>query len=204
MKLIKQGAFADSEKALLCGFLAGDGSVKKRKEGNNIHYEIGFYPDDELMLKSYCNAIFYLYSKQPLVKKKDNFYSVRISSKTIYEDLIFYGKFDTCDWSIPDAILQNEPMLVNWLKGFYSAEAYVTPKVIRVQTINLEGMKQVSRALHHLNIENKYYEYSPKKANHNRVGIVIISKKSARESFLRHIGFSHSAKTTGLVKALDL
>jgi len=51
------GKKANLLKARICGFLAGDGSIKIRSRGSCMSYEVGFYPDDKLMLASYYAAV---------------------------------------------------------------------------------------------------------------------------------------------------
>ena len=55
------------KKSILCGFLAGDGSVQIRKDRNFLHYETKFFPDDKLMLQTYLNAMRFVYGKTPSI-----------------------------------------------------------------------------------------------------------------------------------------
>ena len=72
-------------------------------------------------------------------------------------------------------------------KAFFSAEAYVNPKWIRVQSVNKKSLKEVSALLDLLNIENKIYEYNPKQIKYSSVGIISIHKKEARKKYLETI-----------------
>jgi hypothetical protein len=191
-------------KSVICGFLAGDGSVQIRKEKTFFHYQIDFFPDDHLMLKTYQDAIFKIYNKTCSVRRRDNVFAVRLTSRIITEDILKYARFGVKEWTLPHKLFSVKGAKEAWLKAFFSAEAYVTDKIIRIQTINKEGMKEVSCQLESIGIQNNYYEYSPKNKNHSGVSIVIITKKAARKRFYDTIGFWHSKKTEALKKALDL
>lgn len=160
---ILEGKDAILMKAAICGFLAGDGSVQKRKEKNYYHYQIDFYPDDNIMERVYISQIEKVYNKTPLTRKDKGFSNVRFSSKVIYEDITKFSRFGLKNWTIPKKLFNIKGTKENWLKAFFSAEAYVNDKVIRVQTVNKEGMKEVSKLLKELGIDNNYYEYNSKK-----------------------------------------
>lgn len=191
-------------KAMLCGFLAGDGSVQVRKEKTFFHYQLDFYPDDELMMDVYVDAIIKVYGKSPSIRKKEKFYWVRKTSKTIVTDLLQFASFDTKGWSIPNSLLTCFESKAAWLNAFFSAEAYVGPNHIKVQTVNKVGMSQVSRLLNEFEIDHNTYEHQPKNKNHSRVYIIRISSRTARERYYRLIGFWHNKKINTLKSTLNL
>jgi hypothetical protein len=191
-------------KASICGFLAGDGSVQKRKEKNNLHYQIDFFPDDCLIRDTYIKQIKQSYKKTPSVRKKNNYYAVRITSKVIVEDLFKIAKFGTKKWTAPKTLFSIKGAKENWLKAFFSAEAYVSSKSIKIQTVNKKGILDVAKMLKDIGIHSNYYEYEPKKENHSKVFMLFINKKEDRLKFLNKIGFWHKKKTKILSEALDL
>jgi len=191
-------------KASICGFLAGDGSVQKRKEKSFFHYQIDFFPDDPLMRDTYIKQIKKVYEKEPTLKKMNNFYTVRLTSKVVVEDLLALSNFKTKEWRIPKSLVLVEGAVENWLKAFFSAEAYVSLKSIKIQTVNEKGMNDIANALRIIDINTKQYEYSPKKDTHSKVSILFINKKSDRLKFLSKIGFWHQKKTKRLSESLDL
>lgn len=191
-------------KSMLSGFLAGDGSVQIRKEKEFYHYEIQFFPDDELMLSTYCSIIKKLYGKNPKITRGHNVFNARITSKTIVEDLFKYSSFGLKKWCLPYELFRIKGAKEVWLKAFFSAEAYVGSNSIKIQTVNKKGMMSVSKLLNDLGIPNKYYEYTPKNKNYSSVGIIFILSKEARKLFYDKIGFYHSKKTETLKKSLGL
>ena len=191
-------------KASICGFLAGDGSVQKRREKNFYHYQIDFFPDDKLMLDTYVQQIKEVYNKSPKIKKEVKFYSVRFSSKIVVEDLFNIAEFGLKVWTLPTSIFKIKGAKEKWLKAFFSAEAYVNEKTIKIQTINRNGMKEVSKLLNNMKISHKYYEYNSRKETESLVSIITINRKDSRLKFCNTIGFWHTKKTKILKESLGL
>ncbi len=191
-------------RALLCGFLAGDGSVQVRREGKYFHYQLDFFPDDELMMNTYIDIVKCLYSKVPSVRFRDNVFHVRLTSKAILLDILSYANFGLKSWNIPCFISNNPLRMSLWLKGFFSAEAYVGKKEIKVQTVNETGMAELSSLLSNLGIDHSCYSYTPKIKNHSKTYIVVIGRKEARLKYFRKVGFFHSKKHTKLSHTLSL
>jgi hypothetical protein len=203
-KHILDTAEASVLKAALCGFLAGDGSIQVRKEKTFLRYDIGFFPDDDIMLTTYCDMLKKLYGKIPSIKRKNEMYSVRLSSRIVVEDLLNQASFGLKNWDLPHSLFSNNGAKEAWLRAFFSADGYVGANTIRVQTVNKNGMINVSKLLRQLGIDHKMYRYVPCQQAHSIVYIVAILKKSARQLFLDKIGFWHSKKTAALKKALVL
>ena len=201
---ISSNSYSLIMKAAVCGFLAGDGSVQKRKEKTFYHYQIDFFPDDEIMMDTYIKQIKTVYNKIPRIKKDNKFYSVRFTSKIVVEDLYNLAEFGLKKWTLPTNLFRINGAKENWLKAFFSAEAYVNSKSIKVQTINLNGMKEISNILNNMGIDNNYYEYNSKKKSESPVGIIFILKKESRLRFYNWIGFWHSKKTKTLKESLGL
>jgi len=189
-------------KAALCGFIAGDGNVVHRVEETYERWKITFFPDDQYMLRTFEHFISSIYNKKLSIIEEINFYSVQLTSKSTAIDLLELGCFSTNDWLIPEFVLDTKYYLIAWIRAFYSAEAYVSNAVIRVQTINKQGMKQLSQALKSLDIIHRTYTYTPKKKNHSQVYIIIISNYAMRIKYEKLIGFWHQKKTQALRKAL--
>lgn len=191
-------------KAALCGFLAGEGSVFARKERTYLRYDTAFYPDDRLMLDTYLDAVRQVYRKTLHITTKEGIFYVKITSRTIVEDLLQYASFGIHTWTLPDKLFTIQGTKEAWLKAFFSAESYVGRSTVRVQTVNLKSMLEVSKLLDSTGIPNHYHEYTPKNPKHSKVGIVIIGSKKARQLFYEKIGFWHSKKQEKLRKALGL
>lgn len=199
---IKNDKDSKIKKAGILGFLAGDGSLTIRQMKKGKHYEVRLFADDKGMVDDYLELFFEVYNKKPQVTMKGNMYQVRLTSKIIVQDIQKYGDLSTSNWEIPQ--LTNKKQKIAWIKGFYSAEAYVGKNVIKVQTVNKKGMKQLSEILKELLIDHKKYVYNSSNANEKEVHIICILRRKARRKYYEEIGFWHSKKTNALKKALDL
>ncbi len=195
------------KKVALCGFLAGDGSVqvrKGRKGDNYYHYQLDFFPDDEQMLNSYLIFIQDIYKLKPFVTKRDNVYNARLSQKFIVLDLLRFCKFGVYKWGFPNKLFKTKIAKILWLKAFFSAEAYVGKKVIKIQSVNIRSIKKVMKLLSELKIKSNYYEYQSKNNKHSKVGMIFINDRKSRVIYYNKIGFWHNRKMTCLKESLGL
>lgn len=190
-------------KAAIYGFLAGDGSVQARNMGSYIKYQIDFFPDDSIMLKTYMGYIKRVYKKIPTIGRRNNMFTVRISSKTIGEDILKEARFGLKTWEVPANLLSNIESKKAWLKAFFSAEGYVNNRVIKIQTVNERGMMQVSTLLNEFSIKHGFYHYKPKNKNHSETHIIMISNKEEMRKFYYKIGFWHSKKMEILKRSIS-
>jgi hypothetical protein len=79
--------------AIICGFLAGDGSVRIRK---GKHYEICFYPDDLTMARIFQELFYQVYGKRMKIKKEKwlgDCYILRTKFKKACLDLLSLASF---------------------------------------------------------------------------------------------------------------
>ncbi len=190
-------------KALVFGYLAGDGHVGIREEkGRGFHNEVGFYPDHSSLLSPFIAALKTVYNIAPTIREHNNFYSVRFNSKIVVEDLLKHAAFGVKTWSIPSFIMNSKQLLKEWLRAFFDAEGYITSKVIRVQTVNEKGIRDVQKLLSLFHIESKIYSYSPKNPKWSVNHILIISMKKSRQKFLNEIGLNHKVKYLRLKESL--
>lgn len=186
-------------KARLCGYLAGDGSVTERHDrlNNKMHYDIFFYPDNEVMMQKYLESFHAVYGKTPTVKSLKNYYRVRIACKAIYTDLLRTAKFGTLEWNVPKFIT-TQPQRIEWLRAIFDAEAHVSSSDIRFQSVNFQGIQSIKTLLNQFGIISKIYTYERHHKNWNTNYILVIPTRFA-QNFLNRIGFYHSRKQAKLI-----
>ena len=63
------------ERAMLMGFLAGDGNVPIGNKVSNFHHTIRFFPDHASLIEPFCNATKKIFNKVPKIKKLNGFFS---------------------------------------------------------------------------------------------------------------------------------
>jgi len=181
--------------ARLCGFLAGDGSVKIRTESSGkTHHTMEFYPDDESLIKPFLQATEKIYGKRGKVEKYKNHFRIRFYSKTLVENILKLATFGIYDWNVPELVQKKKSLMREWLRAFFDAEAYVGRAHIKVQSVNGTGLKQVAAMLEKFGMSPKMYTYKPKISNWSKVYILIINRKADRIKFLNRIGFNHRKK----------
>lgn len=182
-------------KAKLLGFLAGDGGVYIRIDGNNTtHHDILFCPDHESILNSFIEAFEEFYEKKPFIQNMGNYYRVRVTSKPICLDLTKIARFGTLTWRVPFKYLNSDILKIEWLKSFFDSEGSMCRGQIQIQSVNKEGIYEVKDLLEKFNIESKIYKYERKNKNWNTNYILCIMKKDSRKKFLNKIGFNHIPK----------
>lgn len=190
--------------ARICGFLAGDGSVKVRKESNGkIHHSVEFYPDDESLIEPFVEAVEKVYNKKLTIETHRKHFRLRLYSKVVVEDLLKIANFGIYGWEIPEKILKKQEAQMEWLRAYFDSEAYVGKYYIKVQSVNRRGLKSVKKLLKTFEIYPKIYSYQPKKFGWNKVYILVINKKMDRINFLKRIGFNHKKKTDRLLSYLN-
>ncbi len=188
-------------KAKLCGFLAGDGTVKMRRENKNvtiINYEVNFFPDHISLVIPYIQAFEELYCKKPSIKMDGKLYRIRTKCKIAYLDLSKIGKFGLYNWEVPLNFLKNDKLKIEWLKAFFDSEGHVSNRDIRLQSVNEKGLQQIKQLLLDIGIESRMYKYERKNKHWNTNYILSIIKKNHRKMYLNKIGFNHEIKLSKL------
>jgi hypothetical protein len=192
-------------KARLHACLVADGSVtlsREKKRPTSCHHDIRFYPDHESLIEPFREAFAYLYLQMPSVTKLHNFYAVRASSQAACEDLMQLGAFKALQWSIPDTILSTVEAKREWLRAFFDCEGYVSPKSVRIESVNEAGIYRIQELLRDFHIESRTYRYVRKNPKWNVNFILCIGRKQDRQTFLKEIGFNHALKQEKLQNLL--
>lgn len=181
--------------AQLCGFIAGDGSIKIRKDGNGFnHYDISFYPDDLLMAQKYINTFEEVYEKKPSIVPLNNFYRVRVSSKVACDHLLKISTFDTYNWKVPDFVFSDLLYKSEFLRAIFDCESHVSKNNIQLQSVNQNGVNQLRELLAAFGIESKIYRYKRKNSKWGINYILVIGRKENIKKYAEFIGFNHSIK----------
>ena len=156
------------------------------------------------MLEAYLFFIKRVYNLNPTITFRDNVYNARLSQKFIVHDLISLCKFGVHTWSFPVKLFKIRGAKEAWLRAFFSAEAYVGKKVIKIQSVNIKSIKKVKNILSEFKIKSNYYEYLPKNKNHSKVGMLFLNERKSRLIYYKDIGFWHKRKSMALKKSLGL
>jgi hypothetical protein len=192
-------------KTRLSSNIAGDGSVSVRKENKNqksVHYTISFYPDEMNMLNCFLRDFEELYLKKPTVKNMGKYYTVRVDSKFAVLDLLEETNYGSLEWKLPENLLKNKKLKVEWLKAFFDCESHVAKSCIQLQSVNQKGINQIKGLLEEIGISCKIYSYERKNKNWNTNYILCIMSKEERLKYLDRIGFNNLKKLKSLKETL--
>ena len=150
------------EKARLIGHLIGDGCVYQHKTDYNIKYEVV----DRDLLEQFEKDLSFVYGLKPFFgynpsgKVKKSIPYFRLRSKLVFEDLKKYCEFNSDNWMVPSQIIEaNEEVRIEFLKALFDDEASVVPQgksaIIKLYSINLNGLKQIQELLLKFNLQGK-------------------------------------------------
>jgi len=183
-------------RAMLLGYLCGDGSVGIRSENKEyrVHGDIRFYPDSYSMVKSFRDAFMRVYGKKPAVRNAGAYYRVTANTLVCARDLLSECEFASLKWNVPEWVVNNDEYSKEWLRAFFDCEAYVGDDRIHLQCVNKAGLLQAKGMLERFGIECREYEYTRKNKNWNINYHLGIFKKESRYNFLKRIGLNHKKK----------
>ena len=187
--------------ARLCGFLMGDGCVTMRREKQNniVHYDLAFYPDNKEVANIFIKSFNELYEKEPALKDKGKFFTIRVSSKVAYQHLSSMANFKSMTWKVPTFITKSNKTKIEFIRAFFDCEAYVGKKNIQVQSVNCSGLNKIKKMLKQFMILSKIYAYQRKNKNWNTNYILVISRKENIKRYAQLIGFNHLSKQEKLM-----
>jgi len=178
------------EKARIIAHLIGDGAHYKTKHDYVLKYEVS---DEELLksfesdlIKTYGLKPSYEYNKSGKTSKLISF--VRLRSKLAFYDLLRYATYFSKDWRIKPLLINSSNIIrKEFLRSLFDDEGSVINqgknKIIRLYSINLNGLKQVKDMLLIFKIDSKIV--SGFGFRRNVYGLVI----NDIESFQKKIGF---------------
>lgn len=183
------------EKARIIAHLIADGCAFISKHDYNMKYEVS---DRELlssfekdMIKVYGLDLIKGYNPSGKTGKPIPF--VRLRSKLAYKDLIKYAAYFSKDWRIKDKVLNSSRGIKReFLRSFFDDEGSVVKQgnygIIRLYSINLEGLKQIQKMLNEFEINSKIDAGFGLKRN---VSAVVIKDL---KQFQKKIGFNLKRK----------
>ena len=183
------------EKARIIAHLMGDGAHYLTKHSYNLKYEVR----DEESLKEFNDDLIKVYGLEPswfwntsgITGKPIKF--VLLRSKLAFEDLLRYATYFSKDWHIKTPIIKSSKAIKReFLRAFCDDEGSIFKNkkqgIVRIYSINLNGLKQIQKMLMEFKIFGRIYSgYGLKR---NVYGLVIYDIRS----FCEQIGFNLKRK----------
>ena len=137
--------------------LCGDGGLYEYKtsEKDRVNRaEIAYFNTNVDLINSFRRDMNKLFGVKMTYSKKR--YKVKVSSIRIAKVLLNLSEYGTREWRIPQCIQQSpREYRIEWIKAFSHDEGYIPPnrKVIRIKSMNLKGLIDLSEMLDSLRIE---------------------------------------------------
>ena len=149
-------------KARIIAHLIGDGAVYRSNHDYNVKYEVkdleSLNSFEKDMISIYGLKLTKGFKNSGITGKPIPF--VRLRSKLVYDDLLKYSTYHSKDWKINNIILNSSRKIKReFLKAFFDDEGSVVPQgnkgIIKLYSINSNGLKQLQKMLLKFNIENR-------------------------------------------------
>jgi intein-encoded DNA endonuclease-like protein len=188
------------EKARIIAHLIGDGAHYITNHDYVLKYEV----IDEELLKSFEFDLIKTYGLKPYLEYNKSGKTgklipfVRLRSKLAFYDLLRYATYFSKDWNIKPLLVNSSNLIrKEFLKALFDDEGSVInqgkKKIIRLYSINLNGLKQVKDILFDFKIESKIV--SGFGSRRNVYGLVI----KDIDSFRKKVGFNLKRKRDKLI-----
>lgn len=171
-----------------------------RKNISRKLYCVKYCNSEPVLLDCFEKDIKNVYSLKTSFSRNEHL----IRAKWVYIRLRELGAGNSKNWFVSDKILNsNSIILKEWLKAFFDDEGHVDIKsnYITLNSVNLNGLKQVKLLLQSLGIENVTIKgpYFYKQFYSYRLKIL----KRDLKKFQQKIGFNHPKKIIQLAKLLN-
>jgi len=150
------------EKARIIAHLIGDGWIGQSNHDYNMKYEVA---EPELLDSFECDLVRVYglpptHGTNPSGKTGKLIPFVRLRSKIVYEDLMSYADYYSKNWKIKKQIFKaSAEIKIEFLKALFDDEGSVIPQgksaIVRLYSININGLKQIQFLLGEFSIESK-------------------------------------------------
>ena len=165
---------------------------------NRMRYTIGYCNNNKVLIELFVRNMFDAFSLKPRYAKNKT--QVIFRSKRVYDQLKELGTGDSYNWFIHKSVYKRKRLMQIWLRSFYDDESTLNGKRVIVDSVNKNGLRQVSQLLKKLKINHIFREY-----NFKYKGLI---KKRYRitaynlEQYYNLIGFNNTEKKSKILKLL--
>jgi len=192
------------------GYVSSDGGIYNRKckdiHGRKLRVRMRlrtkFYNKEKTLIEDFCKTIKELYPWLKSLKLYEKRLEVEIRNDTVTRDILKLGKVWSANWEIPKNI--NKKQKAIWIRAFADGEGTVYNKnynrYVAIDSINLQGLREISEILKDFKIYNKIYTIKYKGNTSYRLKI---SKQENMIRFNSIIGFNHPERQKRLIEAIN-
>ncbi|MAH03846.1 hypothetical protein CMI39_03610 [Candidatus Pacearchaeota archaeon] len=191
-------------------YIASDGLIGfwncKETRGNSFRVRkrfsrVRFYNQNEELINDYINAVKKACPHLTYVRYIKRRSEVDLRSQILAKGLLNLGDISTRNWELPQNINKRQKRI--WLGTFVDCDGTIQnrkyDRFIAIDSINLRGLKEISKVLENFNITNKIYTIKYKDNISYRLKIF---RKENLIRFNKLIDLKHPIKKKKLVEAI--
>lgn len=195
--------------AKLHGYVASDGGIYTWKckdiHGKRLRIRrrlrTKFFNKEKALIEDFIKSVKKVYPWLKSMKYYEKRIEVEIRNDTVAKEILALGKVWSSNWEFPKDLNNRQKRI--WIKAFVDGEGTVNNenynRYVAVSSINLDGLKDISRTLKELGISSKIYTIRYKSYTSYRLKI---SRKENLVKFNKLIRFNHPLKQRKLNEAL--
>jgi len=192
------------EEARIHAHVCGDGYLTTYLEkralqivrGRRYHrprtrYVVGYSNSEPKLVEEFVRDVKLTYGIKCRILTRGRYLEARLRSKRVFMRLKELGAGTSHEWLVGEEIISaDENVQREWLRAFFDDEARIAPteRRIRVKSVNLRGLRLVSRMLMNLGI--KSHITGP---NADDTWYLVITRHDVIY-YIRNVGFLHPAK----------
>jgi len=186
----------DEDLAVVHAYLCADGYViKNPRTQKHKYYHIGLRNTNDVLLKDFQEKFNKVFGIKPVIAHE----RCIAHSREIFEKLTKNYSYYSYEWQMPKL---NKKQLRLWLRAFFDCEGWVElqegkNRAIRVDCVNLKGIKSVKIALNRLGIDSAIKKGKRPIYRLNICGLDDIAR------FKEIVGFLHPDKKSLLDRAIN-
>jgi len=185
----------------LHGYVASDGGIYSMKvkdmHGKKIRIRrrlrTKFFNKNDVLINDFLDTFNIIYPNIKSIRYYKKRIEIEIRNHTVSKEILSLGKVWSRNWEIPKNITNNQKRL--WVRAFADGEGTVYNKnhnrYVAIDSINLNGLKEISTILQEWNIIHKIYGV---KWNNYQSYRLRIYRKENLIKFNKLIGFTHPEK----------
>jgi hypothetical protein len=193
----------------LHAYVSSDGMIDKWKckeiRGNSIRvrkrFRVRFYNQQKVLINDFIEGVNRAYPELKYIRYSEKRGEIDIRSQRLAKGIFALGDISTKNWEFPKKLNKLQKRI--WIRAFTDCDGTVYNKdyrrFIAIDSINLNGLREVSNTLSEFKIESKIYTINYKDYISYRLKIF------GKENLIKFndlMGFKHPIKQKKLEEAI--
>jgi len=194
----------------LHAYVSSDGIIDTWKS-KDIHgkklrirkiFRIRFYNDEKTLIEDFIKSVKKIYYDKKYIRYSEKRMEVEVRGQIISKKILKLGDISSKSWEIPKNLSNNQKGI--WIRAFADCDGTVYNnhynRYVAIDSINLNGLKQMSKMLEEFVIINRIIKVKYKGKISYRLKIY------GKDNLIRYkelIGFNHPGKQKKLIDAIN-